>query len=266
MLVTSSMAPNAVAGHAAITQWLSNATGIRLDFMEEGTWDQREALLYQGSVHIGFICGLPYVRQADAPNPPLRLLGAPVMAARRYQDRPIYFSDVVVRADSPLLAMVDLEGLPWAYNEPNSQSGHNVTQYHLALQQRSWRYFGRIVASGGHLDSLRMLLDGDVDATAIDSTVLETELQISPGLEKELRIIDTFGPSPIPPIVISRSVPDIDFEQLQRALLHMHEDSAGQAILANSNMRRIARVTDVDYDPIRDMIKVVEGIRCHLAA
>ena len=95
-------------------------------------------------------------------------------AARRYQDRPVYFSDVVVRRDrAHFESFVDLRGASWAYNEPRSHSGFNVVRAYLAESGHLDDFFGAVVESGAHSESLEMVLSGRVDGAAIDSTVLE---------------------------------------------------------------------------------------------
>jgi phosphonate transport system substrate-binding protein len=88
-----------------------------------------------------------------------------------YKDRPVYFSDVVVRRDSKFHTFADLRGASWAYNEPGSHSGYNVVGYHLATLGEGSGYFGQVVESGAHQVSLQMILDGRIDASAIDSLV-----------------------------------------------------------------------------------------------
>src|SRR5213080_3614422 len=74
-----------------------------------------------------FLCGLLYVRVAAKLEP----LAALVLQGERYSGRPIYFSDIIVRADSPLRTFADLRGRSWAYNEPNSHSGYGIVRHHL---------------------------------------------------------------------------------------------------------------------------------------
>src|SRR2546426_1611606 len=79
--------------------------------------------LAEGLVDVGFICGFPYVQMADSSSCPVELLVAPVLQGERYQHRPIYFSDVIVRNDSPYTSFNDLQGCTWAYNQRVSHSG-----------------------------------------------------------------------------------------------------------------------------------------------
>ena len=122
------------------------------------------------------MCGLPSVLRVDKRKPRIELLAAPVMEGDRYDDRPIYFSDVVVRRDNDFHAFADLQGASWAYNEPGSHSGYNAVRHYLATQCDPWGTFSRVVESGSHQASLQMILDGEIDASAIESTVLELEL------------------------------------------------------------------------------------------
>jgi len=100
-----------------------------------------------------------------------------------------------------------------------------------------------------------------VDAAAIDSTVLEQELLDHPKLAGRVRIIDSLGPSPIPPGVIGRHVPAPVRRALRAALLAMHERAEGRRVLALARYERFAAVTDLDYDRIREMASLAETVR-----
>jgi len=204
--ITSMMAENADFICRAIARYITERSGIPTEFINDIPWQERERLLDAGQVHIGWICGLPYVQKVDQSDPHIELLAAPVMQGVRYESRPAYFSDVVVHRDSRFQTFADLRGASWAYNEPGSLSGNNVVRYHLATLGEALGYFGKVIESGAHQASLQMILDGQIDASAIDSTVLELEFQRDPAIRSEVRIIETLGPSPIPPWVILKSL------------------------------------------------------------
>ena len=250
---TSCQASNADPWVAAVVAYLGDKLGHDIRFVNQIDWEERDRLLDAGQIDIGWICGWPYVRKMRRQPPNLELLAAPVPAGERYGGRPIYFSDVVVRRDSPYQTFADLRGATWGYNEPGSQSGYNVARYHLAQRGETWAYFGRVIRTGGHQNSLRELLAGNLQATAIDSTVLETEFKCRPALRDEVRIVDVMGPSPIPPWVVQTRLPADLRDTLRRLLLDMHHDPAGQAALALGDLARFTAVTDADYDAIRTM-------------
>jgi phosphonate transport system substrate-binding protein len=197
----------------------------------------------------------------DGPASTIELLAAPVMQGARYAGRPIYFSDVVVRRGSSFQSFADLRGASWAYNEPGSQSGYNLTRYHLSRLGERSGYFGRVVEAGAHQASLQMVLLGAVDASAIDSIVLELELKLRPDLAPFLRVVETLGPSPIPPAVVSTRVPPPIRRSLRQALLRMHEDEAGRRILGAGMVARFVEMADDAYDEIRAMAMEAEPVR-----
>jgi phosphonate transport system substrate-binding protein len=257
---TSIQAPNADPFCRLVCAYLGSVLSIPTQFVDDLAWQAREAGLDSGDIQVGWICGLPYIWKADLQPPLVNLLAAPVMAGARYHGQPIYYSDVVVLKESPLSNFLDLRGKVWAYNEPHSQSGYNITRYKLATLGARRGFFKRVVAAGSHQRALEYVLSGQVDASAIDSTVLDTELAEDPTLHDRIRTIDILGPSPIPPWVISPSLPENLRSRLQRALLEMHQDPRGRAILDLGRTARFVAVRDQDYDPIRRMERHAEGV------
>jgi len=255
---TSCMAPNADILCRAIVNYVGDRLSLPVSFLDHLPWQTREQLFLKGEISACWICGLPYVDLVDQTRSDVELLDvellvAPVFRGDRYQDRPVYFSDVVVRQDSSFFTFADLRGTVWAYNEPRSHSGYYVTCAYLAALGETVHYFGQFIPSGAHQTSLQWLLEGKIDASAIDSTVLETELRRNPTLSSELRTIATLGPSPAPPWLMSTAVPQPLRQQVRSLLLTLHQDPQGQAILAEGAIARFAPVTDQDYNLIRTM-------------
>jgi len=240
----------------AIARYAAERLGMSIEFVDGIPWQERERLLDEGAIHAGWICGLPYVLKADRHRPGLELLAAPVMAGPRHAGRPVYFSDIVVRRDSTVRSFEDLRGSRWAYNEPGSHSGHNIVRYRLARLGERAGYFATVTETGAHQKTLRMIAAGEVDASAIDSTVLETEFRARPVLRRQLRVIESWGPSPAPPWVASRRVPPVLRRQLRRIMLAMHREPGGRAILREARLARFYGVSDRAYDPIRHMARV----------
>jgi phosphonate transport system substrate-binding protein len=227
----------------------------------DAPWQVAEQRLYHGEAHLGVVCGLQYVLAADRDEQPgVDVLVAPVMAGARYLGQPVYFSDVVVRSDSPARSLPDLRGAAWAYNEPTSHSGYAITRHILASRGYGRGFFGRVSASGAHLRSLEWLLAGRIDATAIDSTVLEQELHTRPTLASRIRVVETLGPSPIPPLVVSRSLAADVRQALRSTLVAMHLEPDGQRVLDRARINRFVAVVDADYDPIRRMWQIGAGL------
>jgi phosphonate transport system substrate-binding protein len=257
LTVVSLMSDNHRPFYQGVAEYLEQRTGIRMLFVNDRPWKARERMLDQGQAQVAFICGLPYSERAGQ----LDLLAAPVMRAARYDDRPVYFSDIVVRADGPFMSFGDLRGATWAYNEPDSWSGCVALRAHIAAQGETRSYCGRIVESGAHLESLSMILAGEIDAAAIDSTVLELELVRRPELAQQIRVVDSIGPNMAPPAVIRNAMPDSIKRQVRDTLLQMHEDPAGANVLAAGMAARFSALHDSDYDDIRRKAGLAERVQ-----
>lgn len=208
--------------------------------------------------HVCFVCSVPFLLLADAGLIRMELLAAPVLRGRRYGGAPVYYSDVVVRADAGMRCFDDLRGRRWAYNEPYSHSGYIVVLHHLAGQRRPEEFLVDQVESGFHDESLRMVLDGRADWSAIDTQVLEIWLRQDPSIRKRLRVVGRLGPSTIQPVVISsRRLCRRDRETLRGGVTTVHRDPLVREVLAGAGIDRFVPVGDADYDDIRRKLATV---------
>lgn len=254
---TTCQAPIAENFFSDVVAWLANDAALGATLENDADWDTRMRNLAYGDCDAGWVCGLQYTDWTGS-GAPLELLAAPVKSGDRYYGAPIYFSDVIVRLDSPYANFDDLRGAHWLCNEPNSLSGCHVVRYTLAQRRLPNDFFGSRGFSGAHGESVRQVLAGTADAAAIDSTVLEALAAADPHLMPRLRVIDTLGPSPRPPWVIRKSVPVPQRAAIRKALLSLHETPSGAALLARHGHARFAPVVDRSYDPIRQMIRLAD--------
>lgn len=248
---------NAFEFYRQIVAYLGEMTGCSTELVADLPADEQDQWVDEGRIQVVFTCGLPYARKADRQPPLLCLLAAPVLAEQRYQDRPIYFSDIIVRADSAYQTFEDLRGARFAYNETYSWSGYVLACYYLRSLGESTAFFGEMVASGSHANSMAWVADGLADAAAIDSVVLAMEAMQRPERVAAFRVIEQLGPSPMPPVAASTRLDESLYQGLKQALLRMHTDRRGQAILKQGGARRFAPVGDHDYDSIRQIIRTL---------
>jgi phosphonate transport system substrate-binding protein len=249
------LAPSMFPVYQAIVDYVGQRLGCPTSLVVGESF----AAFAAGEIDAGFICGLPYVDLAGQVPPAVVPLVAPVLQGPRYQGRPIYFSDVIVRRDSPFGSFTDLRGASWSYNDPDSHSGYNLTRYELARRGETRDYFGTVIAAGWHQESIRWVAEGQVDASAIDSQVLAIALRDDLALGAHLRVIATFGPSTIQPVVAAAWLPAALWEQIRAALLSMTDDPALRAGLATGFVERFVPVDDATYDDIRHMRTTAEA-------
>jgi phosphonate transport system substrate-binding protein len=170
----------------------------------------------------------------------------------------VYFSDVIVGAGSDASSFEDLRGRSFAYNERASHSGYGIVRYELVRRGETHGFFGRLVESGAHQQSIRMVAAGEVEASAIDSQVLAVELRDHAELRERLRVIDSLGPSTIQPVVVAAHVPVELRERVRELLLAAHGDARLRAAVAAGFVERFVAADDSSYDDIRDMLRACE--------
>jgi phosphonate transport system substrate-binding protein len=248
------LAPNMLPVYRFLADRIGDRLGRPVELVAGGSFDQFE----QGQADLGVLCGLPYVWLAARCPAPVEPLAAPVLAGDRYGGRPVYYSDVIVRRDSPITCLKELRGCSWAFNEPASHSGHTVTLYSLVAMGARPGFFARVVEAGFHQRAIRLVAAGAVDAAAIDSQVLAVELRDHPRLADGLRVVGSFGPSTIQPVVAASHLPDQLKDEVRELLVGLGADRTARPVLDHGFIERFAVVDDRAYDDIRAMLAVIE--------
>lgn len=248
-----------VSVYQHIVEHLERKLGQDLELVTGLGYETINSMLADGAIDMAFVCGFPYVLLRDRPDPQVELVAAPVMKSARYQGKPVYYSDLIVGADSDIQSIQDLRGRTYVYNEETSNSGYNLPRARLIELGLTGGFFGKVLRSGSHEESIRMVADGRADASFVDSLVLEYDQAHSGDAAMRVRVIESVGPSGIPPVVVRTAVPRAIRQELQHLLVTMHEDPAGRRILDQALVDRFVVVGDHDYDDIRKHRRAAEA-------
>jgi phosphonate transport system substrate-binding protein len=255
--LVSYLAPNWYWFYTAIAAYLERVLAIETQLIQAVNDPLADPALLQDELDLAFICGLPFTRYCQAVPGQLQLLAAPVMRASRYQNRPVYFADVVVSAVSGLKTFANLAGKTVCYNDPGSNSGYNLLRYRLLQGDCPEPFFKQAIQSGSHQRSLRWVAEGIADCAAIDSTVLEQEVQSFPELAQRLQVIESIGPCSMPPLVAARHLDATLISQIQTALLL--PDAELQIAMQQAGVSHYARVELADYAAIAHIYDLVSS-------
>ena len=248
MRLVSYLAPNMFWFYQAVGAYLSRVLVAETHIVQSQAEPLTDPAMRQDRLDITFICGLPFAQLDQVRPGQLQVVVAPVMQASRYQDRPVYFSDIIVNASSELKTFADLAGKTWCYNDPGSNSGYNLIRQRLLQFGYPCGFFSKVFQSGSHQRSIQLVAEGLADCAAIDSTVLEQELRDSPELLNQLRVVDSVGPCPIPPVVAARRLGSGFIDSLQTALCQ--PDVELQLAMERAGIRRYVAVPSDDYAAI----------------
>lgn len=239
-----------------IANYLGSKLGRKVTFVSGFSYATINNMLKTGMADVGFICGLPYVLEHDKTRPSIKLLVAPVMKHPRYKNAPVYYSYVIVHKNSKIRHFSYLNGKTFVYNDEISNSGYNMPRAYMIGKGWTKGFFGQVLRSGSHEESIRMVATGKADASAVDSLVYDYDKIYNPRFVSNTRILKVLGPVGIPPIVISTRTPARLRNRILTILVNMEKDPEGRRILDKALVKRFVVVPDSNYNGIRKMQKM----------
>src|SRR5262245_32126526 len=212
-----SVNPPAAAAWRELFGWLSRESGVGLDVVDHAFPLPLAELWSRSDLGCAFMCGFPFMLAARRPRP----VAAPVPANAPVAGRPLYATQLLVRADSGFHAIEDTFGGRLGYTVEDSHSGYNALRHHLLAyyRQRGARLYRESV---GPLTTPRRVIDallaGDIDIGPLDGYALDLMLRHEAGLASKVRIVATTDPAPIPFLVAASGCPDEVVARLQATL------------------------------------------------
>src|ERR687890_2555099 len=236
---------------------------LRVESRASGPQKGGECSSFAEEADVSFMCAPSFFWLRELQPPPVELLGViPVFDDERNQGKPVYFCDVVVRNDAPTEAFSELAGGSWAYNDECSLSGYYSLLNKLAESGLDEGFFDNVSCSGSHLNSIEAVLNGEADAAAIDSNALRIRLREVPDLSDKLRVIETWGPFPIQPVVVRSTVHPELKERLREAFLSTQNDESTRRALERYGLIRFVAVGGRDYplDAHKDLASLLTAL------
>jgi len=210
-------------------------------------------------VDFAFLCGLPYVRLRRENPAAAEAIAAPIVKGARYDNRPVYFSDVIVPANSPVAEFGDLRRRSWAFNEPDSHSGYLITLATLVEMAETPAFFERWEMTGFHEESIRKVATAQVEGSAVDSHVLGVEMRDHPELADRIRVICALGPSTIQPLVATAAVPASLRQDVTDIVTGLGTTETDRRSLSAGMIERFVAIDDSAYADIRSKLEAVEA-------
>jgi phosphonate transport system substrate-binding protein len=247
--LVSLLAPNADGFYDALADWLGQATGLAIGFRSRLALSEREALVAGGGPVLVAMCGGLFARRGAADG--LEAIAAPIFAGKRYGGRPVFYSDLVVSRRSSAASLADLRDQVFAFNGTDSLSGFDVVRDRLRALGGPTKFFRAEILSGSHQASLDMVASGLADVAAIDSAVLELEIERRPLLGRVVRVAASFGPMPSHPIAIRSSISAETKALVAGALTIVQGTASGLDVLRDGRLLRYVEATSANYEPLR---------------
>ncbi len=237
------------AAWRTVLQWVVDRAQVDCEVIDYPPPQPLADLWARSDMGCAFMCGYPYARSSPRPL----LLAAPVPKLERCSGEPIYWTDIVVRVDSPIRDIGGTFGRRFAFTAEDSQSGWQAPRALLALfaHDRGGPLFSKVL---GPLRTPRAVVEaviaGDTDAGPLDSYAHALLRMTEPDLASRLRVVATTPPTAIPTFVAAVSTPPADARRITEALLAVHESAWLEPARAMLCLERFSRVPAGRYDAL----------------
>lgn len=216
----------------AFFAWLAEAAGVDLRMVEMPPPAQLPDIWSRSDLGCAFMCALPFSGGRLDVQP----LAAPVPRFPRYEARPVYATDFIVRHDSSIQALEDLRDQePLALMPRDSLSGFRSPVAHLAerLGEQPVRHLLRTNAVQVQTprEVLQAVAEGQAAMGAVDSYFFDLCAHTQMPFAQNLRSIATTPWLPISPLVASEAVDGKVIDAIRAALLRAGKDAEARALL-----------------------------------
>ncbi len=253
LAVAAIISPEGTAeSYGGLADYLARKLNRPVELIQRRTYAEVNDLVAKNAVDLAFVCTSAYVDGHAA-------FGMELVVAPEVNQEHVYYSVLIVPADSPAQTMADLRGKKFAFTDPMSHSGRVYPTYLLhQLGTTPAEFFDRTFFTYSHDKAIQAVSAGIADGAAVDSLVLDYALERDPALSHQIRIIHRSPPFGIPPVVASPGLPPRQKAELRQILLDMPADPTGRQILAELGFDRFTVLDDSAYDSARQIISATE--------
>ena len=233
------------------SKYIEEKSGLKVKLKFARSYDEIKSMVDTGSVDIAYVCGATYV-DFHANH------SAEILAVPLFHGKAEYHSLIIARNQSSIRSLRDLKGKVFAFSDPKSNSGMIAPVYEFRKRGICPKgYFKRRVFTYDHGESIVAVLEGFADAAAVDEMVFESFKRRHPDLAKEFRVIESFGPYPIPPLVYRSGLNPKALVRIRDAILLMNYNDEGRDLLKALAVDRFVIPVSTDYSQIETMIRSV---------
>ncbi len=216
-------------------------------FVDKENYAVINDMLENSSIDVAFVCGGPYVDGH-------KKFGMELLAAPHAYGGTVYYSYIIVSADSPIEIFEQLRGKTFAFSDPLSNTGKLVPTYMLAkMNETPDSFFGGYDFTYAHDKSIKAVATGLIDGAAVDSLIWEYANRTNPEYTSRTKIIRKSAPYGIPPVVVRTGLdPDLK-ESLRKIFINLHTEKEGREILSGMMIKKFVPIKDNSYNSIREM-------------
>ncbi|WP_332777340.1 phosphate/phosphite/phosphonate ABC transporter substrate-binding protein [Polaromonas sp.] len=250
-----SATPLVKADWQQLLAWVLARAGLPWDVIDYDAPAPLSVLWARDDLGLAMMCGLPFAQRINEARR-TTLVAAPLPSPARYGGKPVYFTDIVVRADSPYRTLEDTFGGVVGYTLVDSMSGgvalrHHLESYRTAERTRLYRVaVGDLIHARGVIEALAA---GRIDVGPLDSYYHDLLRRHEPAFAAQVRIVASTSALPIPPLVATATLPGDELARLREALLATAAAPELAPVMERLLLAGFAIPDPADYRPLAAM-------------
>ncbi len=174
-----------------------------------------------------------------------------------------YHGLIFVRKDSGIKSIHQMAGKRFAFVDKATTAGYLLPLAYFQEHGKDYRTFLKeSYFTGTHEDAIFDVLNKKADVGAAKNTVYERVAASNDRIKKELVILERCPDVPENALAVRKDLDTPMKKKLKEALLTMHKDPEGMAILKVFGAQRFIETNETDYQPV---YRYAEKIKLNLA-
>jgi len=252
MFVPSGEAQVILQGGEDIARLLKKFTGLHFKTSIATSYAAVIEAMGAGKVDIGWLATFAYVLAREKYDVDLLLIVV------RFGS-PFYRGQIVVRADSGITTLEDLQGKRFAYVDPVSTSGHLYPKTLLMAKGLDPdRLFAHAVFAGSHNAVILSIMKGEVDAGATYDDARAAIAKDFPEVYDQVRVIAHTKEIPNDTVTARKNLDPELKKRIKEGLQYLAKTPEGSRLL--KRLYGISGLMDFDafFDPVRQARRLLK--------
>lgn len=171
---------------------------------------------------------------------------------------PGYKSVLITKKGTKFSTIESLKGSVLALVDPASTSGSLIPEHVFPKENKTAplkQYFSRVIFSGGHDLSSLSVTEGKVDAAFVASHRFMETVNAGKIKQEDFNFLWYSPLLPQDPFVYRGTLCDDLKQRVANTFLTVDKTPEGQKYLDNVKSERVVKMTDADYQIVRDVVK-----------
>ena len=252
MFVPSGDAQVIVKGGQEVAELLQKETGLHFKTSVATSYAAVIEAMGAGKVDIGWLATFSYVLAKDKYDVELLLV------VQRFGS-PFYRGQIMVRADSGINSLKNLQGKRFAFVDPASTSGHLYPKTLLLSKGLDPKtFFSKTIFAGSHNAVVLSIYKGEVDGGAAYDGSRAAVAKSYPDVFEKIKVLAYTKEIPNDTVSVRKELPEGLKVKLRNGLKKISDSPKGSKVL--KRLYGISGLMDLDglFDPVREAGRLLD--------